>query len=248
MDIRKIISEEIEKILLFEEEDIPDDVVKATREVIKKLKEYVNNNVAEGDFKSITSFLNGLKAKKYIKNNIEFTFDDLFFREIVINLILVKPEEGEKFDEETINTNNTADVVHSFNFGRETGRIERINLDLNFCYNEKIDNIITYAIVSHELTHPYEFYMKKSNYITAKQYLYNSVYSASKKDEKIFPIVFLFYCMCYFELNANIVALYYELMKNKSADNYSVIVKHCYKQTSTYKESFIFSCNTLTKS
>ncbi len=236
MDIRKIIKEEIEKIFLSEEKGVSEEVIKATNEVVKKIAEY-EEKIQEIEWDSVI-YKGGinLPAEKYEKN-IEISFNDLFFEDVSFNLTFVRAL-GKNIPDDIISISNRAKLFRNVVFNEKNGKIKNCHIDVKLCYNKNIDNYITRGVISHELSHLYESFKRKSPELSKKHEFYNAVHSMSIGGSKLEKITFLFYCMCYFELNANIHFLYEELYGNKFVNDYKDGLKWYYN-TVTYKENLI---------
>lgn len=234
MDVVKIIQEDINRIFRFKEEDVPKEVVRATKEVVSKLVEY--EKVISDDEWKIFNFKKGkidLNVNRYGVKTWDFSFDDLFFEDLSINIKLFKRSDVE-IPYEVIGKSNRSYLLPRIVFA-ENDKINKSRIDLYLCYNDKIDNTITYGIISHELSHLFGYFEKNKEELWEKHKFYNILHNNIEESSRLNKISFLFYCMCYFELNANIVALYHELYYHKYVNSYEEALQWYY-ETNTYQQ------------
>ena len=56
----------------------------------------------------------------------------------------------------------------------EDGKIERATINLSLCYMGQLNNPITNGVISHELSHLFEYFEAKGNTLLRKHEVYNS--------------------------------------------------------------------------
>ena len=236
MNIRRIIKEEIEKIFLFEESGVPKEIVDATYRIVDKISKN-EKTIYEDEWTDIES-KEGLKIKaKSFSDTMFFQFDNLFFEGVFISIEFLKLLD--KTSNQKIKTNSTrAELKRSgIRFNSDKSKIKSFRMDVRICYTDRVDKPYVYGVISHELEHLYEFFKKKEVYLSKKHEIYNEIRLRCGNNQKLSGLVFLFYCMCYFELNANIVALYHELFYGNGKSYKDLFAE--YYQTSVYSEFLI---------
>jgi len=175
MNIRKIIREEIDKIMLFEEKGVPEEVIKATRKVVDRLVRYEKTILDDEwhDIESKDQFK--IKAKSFKDESIFFHFYNLFFDGLSMGVEFLKLNDVNS--DQRIKTNSTkGEILRDsvrFNFDKSKIKVARINLRI--CYTNKIDELYVYGTISHELTHLYEVFKRKEPVVSKKHMIYNQI-------------------------------------------------------------------------
>lgn len=228
-------------MLIPEEMGVSNHVLKAVDVICKEILDNYQSMKRTKKWKPVLDNKNN-KIKGALKTrellSIDGDTNDLFFDELYIDLTAISISNSNISDETIKNSNAGEEELRKCYVDTNTGKILNAKINITLCYrDDNIINNITERMLAHELTHVFETSerTKKNDKRKTKDDLYNSIIHSNLKnsDYIIKKILYLIYCGLYFERNANITALYKELMHSPFFQ-YENIKNHV-KSTDTFK-------------
>lgn len=217
--IKNIILETINNNIIKEEYGVPEDALKASSLLEKEIeKSFENGGRWVHVYDSKDNLVENVqKMNKII--HIDGFQSNLFFDDLNIHVSFIQVNNENISDEIIEKSNRGEEINQEVKINSQTKKLEYADIKLNICFrsndvlNENVKNLIL-----HELTHIYETYQRKLHNKTkkTKDDVYNAININVISNETIKKINFLIYCTLYFEKNANISALYKNLMHTSS--------------------------------
>ena len=242
-NIKRILNEEIEKVFLLSERIVSEDIKSAASFVLNEIVDF-ESEILEQNWKPST---NG-KAKVFM-DDFYINSKDLFFKNFLLTLRLVKLKSFEGISKDELFANNHGNFNDESMMLTENKKAISGKIRLNIFYKEgNINNNITLGLIYHELLHYYESYKRLLKYGEKSFSNLHSVYNIAHKkmalDGKaenkpfLYGLGTLVYCLCYFERNAFMSTLYGELIRVSC--NSIECLKGQFKETKTYNNYYIF--------
>jgi len=217
--IKNIILEIINNNIIEEEYGVPEDALKASNVLEKEIKKtFESGGRWSVVYDSKNNLINNVqKMNKII--HIDGFEKGLFFEDLNVHISFIQINDENISNEIIEKSNRGEEINQEVKINPQTKKLEYADIKLNVCFrhndvlNENVKNLIL-----HELTHIYETYQRKlhNKIRKTKDDVYNSININSLSNETIKKINFLIYCTLYFERNANISALYKNLMHTSS--------------------------------
>ena len=237
--LREYIKEEIDNIFLLNEVAVSEEIKNASNLILDKIIEIENETLLSNWKKS--SKIDGF----VLVDRIYINSKDLFFKDLWIDLRLIKIKKTEHISEEQLKANNYGTFNENMILLNDDKKISRGQFFLNIAYVEgELKNNLTLGCIYHEVLHYYEAWKRFLKYGNPKvsdiASVRNSIQTRIKNEcngNFLLGLSEIIYYLCYFERNAFMATLYGELI-NTGASSIEDLERE-FKNTKTYQNYYV---------